>query len=100
MGLLDVIGRSAGGYQHDPVTVKVEFGDQLQGDFAVFFGLLPGIFQPAKRIVNMAAALKAVEKKWLLSSLVCLIFFLLIVTWQIVFSNLNTFSAAASLGFG
>jgi hypothetical protein len=61
---------------------------------AVFFGILPGIFQPAKRIVNMAAPLSRIERKWVISSLVCLVFFLIIVTWQIVSSNLEFLSFA------
>ncbi len=67
---------------------------------AVFFGLLPGIFQPVKKIANVAAPLIRMERKWLVSSLTCLGFFLLIVTWQIVFSNLNYLSSAPSPGFG
>ena len=66
----------------------------------VFFGLLPGIFQPAKKIINVTAPLNLIEKKWLISSLICLGIFLIIVTWQIVFSNLEYLSAAFSSGSG
>ncbi len=66
----------------------------------VFFGLLPGIFQPAKRLPSMTAPLERIEKKWLLSSLVCTLFFLLLVSWQVVFSNLDNFSVSAFPGLG
>ncbi len=65
---------------------------------AVFFGLLPGVFQPAKRCANVAVALHRVEKKWLLATLGFLIFFLIVVTWQILFSNLDYFSSFVPLG--
>ncbi len=57
-----------------------------------FFGLLPGIFQPAKKIRNLAEPLDRIERKWLLFSLVFSLFFLLLVTWQILSSNLSYFS--------
>ena len=64
----------------------------------VFFGLLPGIFQPAKKIPNVAAPLGRIEREWLFSSLAFTIIFLLLVSWQVVFSNLNIFSASTFPG--
>jgi hypothetical protein len=58
----------------------------------VFFGLLPGIFQPAKKRANLAAPLARTERKWLLSALIFTLLFLLLVTWQVIFSNLSNFS--------
>lgn len=66
----------------------------------VFFGLLPGVFQPAKRISNVAAPLERIERKWLLSSLVCTLCFLLLVSWQVVFSNLDNFFVSVYSGLG
>jgi len=60
----------------------------------VFFGLLPGVFQPAKRIPNVAAPLERIERKWLLFSLAFTLIFLLLVSWQVIFSNLSVFSAS------
>ena len=67
---------------------------------SVFFGLLPGIFQPAKRRANLAVPLARVERKWLLSSLVFSLLFLLLVTWQVVFSNLSNFSVSRNIEDG
>ena len=64
----------------------------------VFFGVLPGIFQPAKRIQNVVAPLDRIEKKWLLSSLGFTLFFILLVSWQVIFSNLKSFSVSVSPG--
>jgi len=58
----------------------------------VFFGLLPGIFQLARRIPTLVAPLERIERKWLLFSLVFTISFLLLVTWLIISSNLSYFS--------
>lgn len=56
---------------------------------AVFFGLLPGVFCPAKKIPTLTAPLHRLERKWLLSSLFFIISFLLLASWQVVFSNLT-----------
>ena len=59
---------------------------------SVFLGVLPGMFQPAKKIQNIFVPLNRIEKKWLCFSLGSTFFFLILVSWQVVFSHLNNFS--------
>jgi len=59
---------------------------------AIFFGILPGIFQPAKKIPNLTGPLQQIEKKWLICGLASTLCFLFLVSWQIFHSNLNSFS--------
>lgn len=58
----------------------------------VFFGLLPGFFQPLKRIPSLQETLVRVERRWVLWSMGCTLFFLLVITSQVVFSDLDYFS--------
>lgn len=54
----------------------------------VFFGLLPGIFQPAGRIKSLRGQIRKIEKSWILLSLLLLAFFVGLTTHVIVASNL------------
>ncbi len=54
----------------------------------VLFGLLPGLFQPLKKISSLKEEIKQAERKWVISSLVFMLLFVAISSWPILFGNL------------
>jgi len=54
----------------------------------VLFGLLPGLFQPLKRVSTLSGKIWRAEKKWVISSLVFILLFAAISSWPILFGNL------------
>ena len=53
----------------------------------VFFGLLPGFFQPLKKIISLRDTIMLSEKKWLLLSILFILIFTAISSWPVVFGN-------------
>ena len=58
----------------------------------IFFGLLPGIFHPVKRIISLQKIVHKLERSWIVFSVGCMTFFVLITTYRVVTSNLTYFS--------
>ena len=58
----------------------------------VFFGLLPGVFQPLKRVVSLGETINKAERSWVFLSMGFLSLFFLITTYRIVSSNLTYIS--------
>jgi hypothetical protein len=54
-----------------------------------FFGLLPGVFQPLKRLSSFEGIIDSIERKWMVSSMGCMLFFVTVVTYQVAVSNLT-----------
>jgi len=59
---------------------------------AVFFGLLPGIFQPVKKIPSLQKILRKYETSWIIFSMGCMIIFVFITTFRVLTSNLTYFT--------
>lgn len=59
---------------------------------AIYFGILPGLFQPLKRYSDVGKLLLTVEKSWVYWSLASTFCFLTLVTYAVSTSNLNYFS--------
>ena len=59
---------------------------------AVFFGLLPGIFQPLKKIHSLQKTLHKLETSWIIFSMSCMIIFVFITSLSVLTSNLTYFS--------
>jgi hypothetical protein len=55
---------------------------------STFFGFLPGCFQPLKKNALLGKSINNIERKWLSSSIVCMLIFISIATYQVIFSNL------------
>jgi len=53
----------------------------------VFFGILPGFFQPLKKIGSLRDTIILSEKKWLLLSILFILIFTAISSWPVVFGN-------------
>lgn len=53
----------------------------------VFFGLLPGFFQPLKKIGSLREKIVQAEKKWLLLSILFILIFVIISSWPVVFGD-------------
>ena len=53
----------------------------------VFFGLLPGFFQPLKKIISLRATVMLSEKRWLLLSILFILIFVIISSWPVIFGN-------------
>lgn len=58
----------------------------------IFFGLLPGIFHPAKNIPTLREIVLQAEKKWLQLSMGALILFVCLISFLIHSSNLTYFA--------
>ena len=54
-----------------------------------FFGLLPGVFQPLKRLPSFEGIIDTIERKWVGGSMGCMLLFVTVVTYQVVVSNLT-----------
>ncbi len=59
---------------------------------AIYFGMLPGLFQPLKSYSGVGDVLSKVEKSWVYWCLGSTLFFLALVTYAVSTSNLNYFS--------
>lgn len=55
----------------------------------VFYGLLPGIFQPLKNIASLQEALGRIERTWIMLAIGCISGFVSIATCQMAASNLT-----------
>ncbi len=53
----------------------------------VLCGLLPGVFQPLKKIPSLRDTIVLSERKWLLLSILLILTFTAISTWPVVFGN-------------
>lgn len=58
---------------------------------AMYFGMLPGLFQPLRGYVGVGEVLSKVEKNWVYWSLGSTLFFLTLVSYAVITSNLNYF---------
>jgi hypothetical protein len=74
--------------------------DMLQGHYSfigypiyltlfggVFFGLLPGLFHPLKKIHTLRKAIWKAEKKWLFLSILLTSAFVVLASWPVIFGN-------------
>lgn len=57
-----------------------------------FYGLLPGIFQPLKKIGSLKDIMLHSERTWIFLSMGCLIIFVLTASWKVAASNLTYIS--------
>ena len=55
----------------------------------VFFGLLPGLFQPLRRIPSLAPLIAEAEVRWLVLGVVSILAFVCIASWPVVFGSLT-----------
>ncbi len=53
----------------------------------VFFGLLPGFFQPLKKIRSLRDTIMLSERKWLVMSILFIMIFTAISSWPVVFGS-------------
>ena len=53
------------------------------------FGILPGIFQPLKKVSTLAPEIRRLERKWVILSVVFSVCFLLLASWPILFGQLR-----------
>jgi hypothetical protein len=58
----------------------------------IFFGLLPGIFQPVKNIPSLRETVLQLERSWITLSMGSLVIFVAITSYRIYSSNLTYFS--------
>lgn len=58
---------------------------------AVYFGILPGLFQPFRRSPRIGSVISKMEKKWLYLSIGNTLCFLTLVTYSVFSSNLKYF---------
>jgi len=58
----------------------------------IFFGLLPGIFHPVKRILSLQRIVQKFERSWIVLSVSCIVIFVFISTYRVITSNLTYFS--------
>jgi hypothetical protein len=56
---------------------------------AVYFGLLPGLFQPLRRIPSLSGSIAAAEPRWLTWALVSVLAFVAIASWPVLFGSLT-----------
>jgi hypothetical protein len=76
--------------------------DMLQGQYSfigypiylflfssVFFGLLPGLSLPLRRIPNLADLVADTEVKWLTLGVVSMLLFLSVASWKVIFGSLT-----------
>jgi len=55
----------------------------------IFFGILPGVFQPLKRVISLKETIDRIERKWVFCSMGCISIFVVFVTYPVLFSNLT-----------
>lgn len=51
------------------------------------FGILPGIFQPLKKLTTLSPEIRRLERKWVILSVFFTLCFLLLASWPILFSQ-------------
>jgi hypothetical protein len=56
---------------------------------AALFGVLPGLFNPFRRIPSLTGVIERAEKKWLLTALAALGLFAALASWPIVFGSFS-----------
>lgn len=56
---------------------------------AVYFGLLPGLFHPMRKIPSLANLIAAAEIKWLILGLSSALVFAAIASWPVLFGELT-----------
>ena len=56
---------------------------------AVYFGLLPGLFQPLRKIPSLANLVAAAERKWLILGMASVLVFTAIASWSVAFGELT-----------
>lgn len=67
----------------------VGYGIYLTLFLGVFFGLLPGLFAPLRRIPSLTRPIADAEGSWLKWSIVSIAIFVCLVSWPIVFGSLR-----------
>ena len=76
--------------------------DMLQGQYsfigypiyfflfaAVFFGLLPGLLQPLRRLPSLADLIADAEVRWLTLGVVSMLAFVCVASWKVIFGSLT-----------
>lgn len=58
------------------------------------FGLLPGLFQPIKKIASIGPELQKLEAKWVYAAMAATLSFLLLATWPVLFGPFKMASYA------
>lgn len=58
----------------------------------IFYGLLPGIFQPLNKIASLKETLGRIERSWIILSMGCMSIFVIIVIYKVAASNLTYIS--------
>lgn len=53
----------------------------------VFFGILPGVFEPLKSIDSLREHIEESEKRWLILCILCILIFIGISSWRVVFGD-------------
>jgi hypothetical protein len=56
---------------------------------AVFFGLLPGLLQPLRRLPSLADLIADAEVRWLTLSVVSMLAFVCVASWKVIFGSLT-----------
>ena len=56
---------------------------------AVYFGVLPGLFQPLRRIPSLSGLIAAAEPRWLTWALVSVLAFVAVASWPVLFGSLT-----------
>lgn len=54
----------------------------------VYFGLLPGVFHPLRKIPSLTERVAAAEPRWLVAGLVFMLAFVCIASWPVMFGSL------------
>ena len=76
--------------------------DMLQGQYgyigyplyiflfaAVFFGLLPGLSQPLRKLPSLTDLIADTEVKWLTAGVVSMVVFVCVASWKVIFGSLS-----------
>ena len=76
--------------------------DMLQGQYgfigyplyiflfgAVFFGLLPGLSQPLRKVPSLSDLIADSEVKWLTAAVVSMVAFVCVASWKVIFGSLT-----------
>jgi hypothetical protein len=53
----------------------------------VFFGLLPGVFQPLQKIPSLIEKIRRAERTWMVWGIIFMAVFLVISSWPLVFGE-------------
>jgi hypothetical protein len=55
----------------------------------VFFGMMAGIVDPYQKYNSIAGTIQRLQKKWIITSVVMILIFTVISSWQVIFSDLS-----------